>query len=274
MPQLQDNLKIFFLFLPEGEDPDSLVTKEGKINFEKRLSNSTVLSTFFFQHLISQFDLTTLEGRAGFAASALESIKQVPGKMISEILLEELSKRARIDINELRLKLKQSGKVTEDHFVLQAETPSKLKPFIQLALTLLIQNPELVEAIKMPLPSSKIQGVAFLQRLIQSIQKLSQKTTSSLLENWRGEKESRFIASLAVSEHTVPMDGIREEFLGALEHIHLLAIEEEINILLTKATNESLSENEKQNLTNFIKQKKSLTSIRSHHIDASFMYKS
>ena len=35
-PLMHDNLQIRFLFLPEGEDPDSLVRKEGKAAFEKR----------------------------------------------------------------------------------------------------------------------------------------------------------------------------------------------------------------------------------------------
>lgn len=257
MPHLEDNLHIYFLFLPEGEDPDSLIKKEGQTDFEARLSEATPLSTFFFQHLASQFEIATLEGRAGFAASALESIKQIPGKMLSEVLLEELAKRVRIDINELRAQLKQSTKVSEDAFI-HHQPIAKLKPFIQLALTLIIQHPELAELVTTPLPNSRVQGLPFLQRLITSIQNLSQKTTASLMEYWRGEKESRFIASLAVSEHAVPEAGLKQEFLGALHTIHLLALDEEINLLLSKATNESLSEIEKQTLSNFIKQKKSI----------------
>src|SRR5262249_15257182 len=106
-PLMQDHLQIRFLFLPDGEDPDSLVRKEGKAAFETRLISALSLSAFFFQTLSRQSDLATMEGRASFTANALNFIKQVQSEILPEILLEELAKRARIDITELKQQMKK-----------------------------------------------------------------------------------------------------------------------------------------------------------------------
>jgi DNA primase len=48
LPRMRDGRQAFFLFLPDGEDPDSLVRKEGQAGFEQRLKDATPLSEFFF----------------------------------------------------------------------------------------------------------------------------------------------------------------------------------------------------------------------------------
>src|SRR4029079_1789365 len=47
LPRMRDGRQAFFLFLPDGEDPDSLVRAEGQDGFEQRLTRATPLSEFF-----------------------------------------------------------------------------------------------------------------------------------------------------------------------------------------------------------------------------------
>ena len=51
LPELQDGKQISFLFLPDGEDPDSMVQKEGQEAFEQRLHNAMPLSTLSLIHI-------------------------------------------------------------------------------------------------------------------------------------------------------------------------------------------------------------------------------
>lgn len=261
-PLMQDNLQIRFLFLPDGEDPDSMVRAEGKPAFEARLASALSLSAFFFQTISQQTDLTTMEGRARFTATALQSIKQIPCEILPEILLEELAKRARIDINELRQQLKKAGSATANVINLPEQHDTnkpKLKGPMQAALALLVQNPQLANLITEALPESSLLGYAFLQRLITIIQQQPTINTAGLIEYWRGQKEERFIANLACWEHTIPEAGIANEFLGTMRQLTILVIEEEINRLLAKAAKEGLAEEEKQALTNWIVKKKTVT---------------
>src|SRR5512144_2505118 len=64
LPRMRDGRQAFFLFLPDGEDPDSLVRKEGKIGFEQRLKAATPLSEFFFAELGKDVNLASLDGKA------------------------------------------------------------------------------------------------------------------------------------------------------------------------------------------------------------------
>ena len=57
-----------FLFLPEGEDPDSLVRAEGREAFERRLDDAVPLSRFLFDHLAADTDPSTPEGGASFVS--------------------------------------------------------------------------------------------------------------------------------------------------------------------------------------------------------------
>ena len=64
LPLIRDGYSLKFVFLPDGEDPDSLVREQGQQAFENILDTATPLSEFLFDHLLSQADSHSLEGRA------------------------------------------------------------------------------------------------------------------------------------------------------------------------------------------------------------------
>jgi len=262
-PLMHDNLQVRFLFLPEGEDPDTLVRKEGKPLFEKRLDAALSLSTFFFQTLAQQSDINTLEGRARFASAALVYIKQLPtGTIFQDILLEELSKRARVDIQSLKQQLHTTQVGT-----MSASSPPErnrqaartvLHPSIRLALALLIQYPSLLSHLSGPLPQSRLEGAELLSQLIEIIKKNPALTTGTLMEHWREHPDEALLAQLAQWEHMLPEEGIKDEFLGVIRQLTILSIDEEINRLLAKAAQEGLSDEEKLELSAWIAKKKTI----------------
>lgn len=67
---MTDGRQLRFMFLPDGEDPDTLVRKEGKAAFEARMEQAQPLSTFLFNSLLPQVDLSTPDGRAAEYAGA------------------------------------------------------------------------------------------------------------------------------------------------------------------------------------------------------------
>lgn len=259
-PLMLDSLQVRFLFLPEGEDPDSCVRKEGKNQFEKRIEAALSLSAFFFQTLSRQSDLNTMEGRARLATQALHYIKQLPAGLFQGMLLDELSKRARVDMADLK------QQVTTGHdkpLVISTANPepkSKLPAPIRLAMSLLVQYPFLGRLIEEPLPQYHLSGYSFLVHLIEIVQKKPDITTGTLIEYWRGQKEEAFVTKLARLEHMIPEEGIKNEFLGAMRQLTVLGLDEEINRLLAKAAQEGLSDEEKQVLSACIARKKAIIS--------------
>ena len=56
LPIIRDGKILKFLFLPNNEDPSSLLEKEGKEEFEKRIESSRVLSDYLFELVLNKYD--------------------------------------------------------------------------------------------------------------------------------------------------------------------------------------------------------------------------
>ena len=91
LPSLQDGRRARFLFLPEGEDPDSLVRKEGPDAFRARISQQAQpLADYFFRHLMEEADPATLEGKAHLATLAAPLLDQLPGANLRALMRQRL----------------------------------------------------------------------------------------------------------------------------------------------------------------------------------------
>ncbi|MFT2097367.1 DNA primase [Marinomonas sp. 2405UD66-6] len=102
LPVMQDEKQIRFLFLPEGEDPDSLVRQEGKDAFNSRLEDASSLSHVLFEHARNQVTLGDEEGEAQFTRNAMSMIQQIPKELtFRSVLIRQLSEQSGIDSDTL-----------------------------------------------------------------------------------------------------------------------------------------------------------------------------
>ena len=92
LPHLKDGRAARFLFVPDGEDPDSLVRAEGQDKFLDRVENSQPLPEFFFDKLSAEVDIDTLDGKAHLSQLAMPLINAIPRGVFRELMLGELSK--------------------------------------------------------------------------------------------------------------------------------------------------------------------------------------
>ncbi len=91
LPSLQDGRRVRFLFLPEGEDPDSLVRQEGAEAFRARISQQAQpLAEYFFRHLMEEADPATLEGKAHLATLASPLLDKLPGANLRALMRQRL----------------------------------------------------------------------------------------------------------------------------------------------------------------------------------------
>ncbi|AOE83052.1 DNA primase [Pseudomonas sp. TCU-HL1] len=92
LPDLEDGRRARFLFLPEGEDPDSLVRKEGTDAFRARITqHAQPLADYFFQQLTQEADPTSLEGKAHLATLAAPLIERIPGANLKVLMRQRLA---------------------------------------------------------------------------------------------------------------------------------------------------------------------------------------
>ncbi|MFN5010441.1 MAG: DNA primase [Gammaproteobacteria bacterium] len=102
LPEAREGRQLRFLFLPDGQDPDSLVGAEGREAFEARLEGALPLSEYLVQELGSQVDLAHADGRARFAESARPLVAKVPEGVFRELLVERLAEAIRLPAARLR----------------------------------------------------------------------------------------------------------------------------------------------------------------------------
>ncbi|MEB0206901.1 DNA primase [Pseudomonas sp. CCC3.1] len=89
---LQDGRRARFLFLPEGEDPDTLVRSEGTDAFKARINqHAQPLADYFFQQLTEEADPRSLEGKAHMATLAAPLIDKVPGANLRILMRQRLT---------------------------------------------------------------------------------------------------------------------------------------------------------------------------------------
>ncbi|WP_040259798.1 DNA primase [Pseudomonas massiliensis] len=92
LPSLQDGRKARFLFLPEGEDPDTLIRAEGLDAFRARIAqHAQPLADYFFQQLSDEADPRSLEGKAHMVTLAAPLIDQVPGANLKALMRARLT---------------------------------------------------------------------------------------------------------------------------------------------------------------------------------------
>jgi len=91
LPVVNDGAEIKFLFLPEGEDPASLLEKENKEDFESRLKESLMLSEYFIERLTLAVGTGSLEKKASLASKAMELLRSMPESSIKKLMEAEVS---------------------------------------------------------------------------------------------------------------------------------------------------------------------------------------
>ena len=102
LPELREGREIRYLFLPEGEDPDSLVGREGSAGFEARLAAAQPLSEYLSAQLREQADLAHADGRAKYVALARPLLARIPAGVYLELLLGRVAQEVGLGTERLR----------------------------------------------------------------------------------------------------------------------------------------------------------------------------
>ncbi|WP_457913893.1 DNA primase [Candidatus Gillettellia adelgis] len=244
LPYLNDGQQLRFMFLPDSEDPDTLVRKEGTKVFEQRIEQSQPLSTFFFETLISQIDLSSPDGRAKLSSLAIPMIKKIPGKTLRLYLRQQLGQKLGMP-DEFQLE-KLLSKKPENTLSYQA--PELKHTTMRILIGLLVQNPHL--AILIPsvegLEQIKQAGLFLFIELVKICLAHPGLTTGQLLELYRNNKVNQKVETLAVWNHMIVEDRIEQTFLDTLASLYAASLEQRLEKLIAKARMHKLSQEERK----------------------------
>lgn len=228
LPQLRDDRQVSFLFLPEGEDPDSLVRGQGKAGFESQLQRARPLVEYLFRHLETQASPATLDGRARLLALARPLLERVPAEDYRQVMVGRLAELTRMDAAELRRHLRQPA----------AEPPARRgakvnlqRSAVRTAIALLLNDTRLSRRAGdlNRLRSADDPGIGLLVQLLDLLQAHPNISTAALiLERYRDSETrqlteaGRILEKLAHSLPEIPETLYEQEFMGAMKRLEEL----------------------------------------------------
>ncbi|HEX6317755.1 MAG TPA: DNA primase, partial [Burkholderiales bacterium] len=96
LPLAPDHKPVRFLFLPEGEDPDTYVRRHGREGFEKLVRQAQPLSDFLLGQLRAESDLASAEGRARFVTAAKPHVQKLTAPALRVQLVNAVAELARV----------------------------------------------------------------------------------------------------------------------------------------------------------------------------------
>lgn len=255
LPLLEDGRTVNFMFLPQGEDPDTLIRKEGTAAFKTRIANAEPLSDFFFARLQQEAPATSPDSRARLGTLAMPLIETLPEGLFKQMLLDQLAKMIGMDVSRLAPRPKTQSptrlSTTSSQQPLQVEARSPLRH----AISLLLNQPSLISNVTDITALSRLRanGTPVLLELISLLRAQPNLKTGSILEHWRDRPEYETLAQIAAQEFILPEAGLVAEFQDTLLRVTQQAYEQQMEVLHAKASREGLTDSEKRELQDLIK---------------------
>jgi DNA primase len=226
LPAMREGRDARFLFLPEGEDPDSLIRKEDKHHFEARIAQSVSFSTYFYEVLTKQADISSIEGRARLVELARPWLSKLPAGVFKHMMMIRLAELSQLSADvvarSLGMQDRQAGpgkaaSTGPQRGKTQQRRPSKSP--VRLGIELLLHMPRLATAAGQAKrwETLDIPGLSLFSGMLELLQDHPHLHSGAILEHWRGTPEGQHLAEMAKWEPILPETSLELEFRGVVQ---------------------------------------------------------
>lgn len=274
LPNLQDGRRARFLFLPEGEDPDSLVRREGTEAFQARIhQQARSLADYFFEQLSEEADPRSLEGKAHLATLAAPLIEKIPGANLRTLMRQRLSDLTGLGGEALQ-QLQPAPPAPTQAAPMDSPPPygqprserpsmgqrrssprasraaSGVEPPNLSALRTLLHHPELAQKVENAgsFAAEDDTYAQLLVALLEALQKNPRLRALHLIARWHGTEQGRLLRALAEKEWLIAPDNLEQQFFDTITRLVTRQRERRLEHLLQKARLTDLSADEKDQL--------------------------
>jgi len=261
LPVMQAGRQARFLFLPDGEDPDSLVQKEGKEALEARIDAAAPLSTYLYEHLAKQVDMSSIDGQARLVELARPHLNKLPTGVFKHMMVTRLAELTRMEARSLSRLLGSKEPVTAStppprHQGQRNKKQGKQPSLVRQAITLLLNTPSLgqLEAEPQRFASLNAPGITLLIELLEMLRTSPHLNTGAVLERWREREEGRYLSKLVQQENLVDNEHQEQEFRDLLQQLYRQHCSQRIEFLCNKPASEH-TDAEKLELQQLFKEK-------------------
>lgn len=255
LPGMREGRHLRFMFLPDGEDPDSLVRAIGADAFEQQIAQSHTFSEYFLEVLRSGVDIETMEGRAALVEKAKPLLARMPDDALSTMLRKELAELCNLTPGQLGVGV-----------TAQTPRPSRARPQqaglgqregvspIRTIIRGLLNAPELALEVGPALRFEELSlpGLALMIEMVEMVQASPNITLAVLLEHWRGSEHEKALQKLVVEELLLDSEQLKTDFLGALQRLDQQRVAVRQEQLLEKSRFGELSQEDKQELNRLL----------------------
>lgn len=291
LPCMEDGRQAKFLFLPDGEDPDTLVRKQGQDRFENLVENAQPLEGFLFDVLAQGIDTSSLDGRARYSKTVLPYLRKLPAGVFRELMFRDLAERTGLELTSLmQLEAPEPApsQPPPDYADFNAPPESEAPPpefddgprqrdpvtgsdlgyanIAQAAIALLLHKPDIAALVE-PTQLDGLVGedITLLKEVLVLLHRRPESNTAMLLGHWYSTPEGELLNRLAGQERLIPTEGIEQQFVDTITVLsqlpHRSKIDEQVD-KLKRADYAQMSKSEKQRLRELLQQKAQLDATR------------
>lgn len=280
LPHMIDGRQARFMFLPEGQDPDSLVRANGKNLFEQRIVRADSLSEYLFRFLQQGLNPEQPEGKALLSQKALPFFQKIPKGILRTLLVKKLADMVGIESAQLQEQIDSQNKPiqrapvqsppadTIPDYAVENESQADNTPEVKLSthyayklLVWLVRSPQIVQALtpeELRQLSDIIEenkgffwGKAF-EQVLEYLKCAPDASTSSLQAHWYGTETGRLLDQIALEE-VLAEEFIVSEFKEWLRSLELKRQEYQRNqrfdeLMRKSRSGQKLTNNENEEL--------------------------
>ncbi|HBE92725.1 MAG TPA: DNA primase, partial [Gammaproteobacteria bacterium] len=261
LPAMRDGKQAGFLFLPDGEDPDTHVRKLGKDAFLEQINTDSLpLTDYLLNHLSEDIDMSRLDGKARLAQLARPLLNSMPSGTLKAMMTDELARNTglgsdQIDAILVEDEIKPAARpAPADH------SAAKRSPHVTRALELLLHEPALAADSQHldTLQCLELPGMDTLCQIIAIIVARPDIASSAIIERFRDTLYYNRLCELAGSAGIHDETKNEKEFHAVIGRLKLMAINQETGKLALAARSSTLSGDEKATLRKLYQEKREL----------------
>jgi len=239
LPEMQDGRQLGFLFLPDGEDPDSIVRNEGGDAFKTRVDNAMSIDQFMFDTLLAQVDMTRMDGKARLMSMAQPLVGQLPEGTLREMMRTKLSSLSGLSGEQIgSMPSKQNSPRMRRR---TQPLEGALSP-LALAIAMLLQNPNLAHTIEQPelIEHLTLKGSEHFRSMLSQIHATPDMNTARLLEFFRESGVHDYLQKLASYDTSIDEEVLERHFNDTL--IAIISQQDEELLALLKVRSQTMVE--------------------------------
>tara|TARA_B100000475_G_scaffold201033_1_gene187174 strand:- start:3939 stop:5669 length:1731 start_codon:yes stop_codon:yes gene_type:complete len=246
LPLIKQNKSVKFLMLDKGSDPDTAVREEGTDGFKALLKKSITLDDMIIDICNSSFEVDSLTGKANAAEKAIHLVRQISEGIYKDLVVEKIAEHYGVPPKKF-----MAGTLKTKQLKVKAKGDTGKRPtLVHQAIKILLNKPSL--AIKLNpnvhLKYLNIKGIDILNDIIDLVHDNESIKVATIIHHFEDEKLRNYLGDLAVEEILVNPEELEIEFDDIALSLKKANLRKELNGLLEKAKNKSLSKSDEERL--------------------------